>query len=128
MSSQQEITDLELHASAQAQVQNYRTRFTKTLIQQAKLLAYHHGDDLVLSTHVEQARRMIMQRPQKESWAIDLLMGFGGIFIGASVSGFPSEMSKQPINGTLVTFYVVMGTLGLLMFVIPLMLKHRTTS
>ena len=109
---QLEAVEMELHAQAEEIARSFVNEYAVSLlIIQAKALAFQRRADLVLSTHIEEARDIIM-RAEERTWAKELRLVFGGALLGAFIQGFINEMSVSPLRPFWITVYVLVGFLG----------------
>lgn len=110
-----EIAILPLHADAEDLIRTFGTDLARILTMQAKILAFHQGDDVVLRRHVNEAYEALTrdrQRTQLREFGIAI----GGTLFGAFISGFMTELSTDdPIRSTWVAIYVIFGLAGLFM-------------
>jgi hypothetical protein len=110
--SQTEAISKELHAQAANLAREYVNDFSISLLLQAKTIAYQQKADMVMSSHVAEARE-ILQSEQKKSWSREILMILGSALLGAFIQGFTTELSGG--NTFLIAIYTIMGFLGMLM-------------
>jgi len=113
MANQQiEAIKKELHPQAERLAQAYIRDFATSLLLQAKILAYRRKADVVLSTHVEQAKDVI-ESERKQSWSRELVIILGSAFFGAFLQGFITELSTGRTG--LIAIYTAIGFIGILM-------------
>jgi len=110
---QTELVDKPLHLKAVSVARENVDDFALSLIILAKTLAFHRGDDEVLSTHVHEALDIIQNRNQRKRWK-DSMLAIGGALFGAFVSGFITELSTGH-SKVLLAVYVLLGILGMIL-------------
>lgn len=102
----------ELHPQAENLARQYIDDFASSLILQAKILAYRRKDDIVLSTHIEEALDAITKE-RKQNWTKELSIFVGAAFFGAFIQGFVTELNAGRTG--LVAIYTIMGFVGMLL-------------
>jgi hypothetical protein len=105
-----ETLNKEFHPHAEEVAQEYIDEFTASLLRQARLLAFQENADLVLSSHVADARHIITRERQKR-WTRELLIVLGSTLFGAFISGFITELSAG--HRLLIAVYTLMGLIGM---------------
>ena len=103
------VANIELHPQAQQQATNYVDDFADSLLHQSKTLALTQRANVVLSTHVDDARQIIIGREQNRGKLRETLLVAGSAMIGAFLQGFPTEMATNPIRKNMIIFNVCMG-------------------
>jgi hypothetical protein len=61
----------ELHPQAERRVIEHTNDFSFALLLQAKIRAYQQKADVVLSSHIDEAHDIIMNRGQKQAWTME---------------------------------------------------------
>lgn len=113
MANQQiEAISKELHPQAEKLAQAYIRDFATSLLLQAKILAYKRKADIVLSSHVEEAKDMV-EGGQKQNWLNEFVMILGSAFFGAFLQGFIMELSTG--RTLFIVIYTAIGFVGILM-------------
>lgn len=113
MANQQiEAVNIELHPQAETLAQAHIRDFATSLLLQAKILAFRRKADIVLSTHIEEAK-VIIESEKRQSWTRELIIILGGAFFGAFLQGFITELSSGRMG--LVAIYTAIGFIGILM-------------
>lgn len=97
---------------AEEQARKYIENFATSLILQAKIIAYHGANEMVLTNHIDEALEAI-SKEKKQSWSHEMFITLGGAFIGAFIQGFISELSNG--NRLLIAIYTILGFIGMLM-------------
>jgi hypothetical protein len=93
------------HLSAEELTKKYAANFSRSLIRYAQNIAYHHGDEIVLTNHVKEAFEIIRGERRKSRWR-EFAIVFSSAFFGIFLQGFLSEMAKFetiPSTGSTVT-------------------------
>jgi hypothetical protein len=106
---------VELHPQAQQQAEDYVNDFADSLLLQSKALALAQKANVVLSTHVDSARQIILSREQSRGRWREILIIVGSALIGTFLQGFPNEMATDPVRKRMIIFNVCMGVLGALL-------------
>lgn len=109
--SQFEVIDIDIHQTAVTLAREYINEFAVSLLLQAKTLAFQRRADIVLSTHVEEARNIVLSETQK-SWPSDLKLAFGGALLGTSFQGFANEISLSPVRPFWTGVYFIVSLFG----------------
>jgi hypothetical protein len=110
------VESKDLHPQAELRAREYIDSFAEALLLQSKTLAAIQEADVVLSTHVDDARDII--KSQKRSRARELTLIFGSALLGAFIQGFPTELATGRQVMTLV--YTALGFLGMLLIFVGL--------
>lgn len=110
--SQTEAIKIELHPQAANLARELVNDFSISLLLQAKTMAFQQKADMVMSSHINEARE-ILQSEQKRNWSREIFMILGSAFLGAFIQGFTTELSSG--NTFLIATYTVMGFIGMLM-------------
>lgn len=110
--SQIEAIQKELHPQAANLAREFVNDFAISLLLQAKTIAYQQKADVVMSSHIVEARE-ILQAEHKKSWSREILIILGSALVGAFIQGFTTELSGG--NTFLIAIYTVMGFIGILM-------------
>ena len=105
----------DLHPQAERRVIEYTSNFSFLLLLQAKIQAHQQRADVVLSSHIDEARDIIMNRRQKQAWRRELVKIVGGSLLGVFVKGFITELSKG--GNLLIAVYAGLGIIGMLLVV-----------
>jgi hypothetical protein len=111
------VESKDLHAQAELRAREYIDSFAEALLLQSKTLAAIQEADVVLSTHVDDARDIII-KAQKRGRARELTLIFGSALLGAFIQGFPTELAAGRKVMTLV--YTALGFLGMLLIFVGL--------
>jgi hypothetical protein len=109
---QAQIENKELHQKAEQLAKDYVDDFAESLLLQSKTLAVLQKADVVLSTHVDDARDIII-REQKRGWSREFFIIMGSALFGAFIQGFITELSAG--RKALIAIYMIMGVAGMLM-------------
>lgn len=107
----------EFHPRAEQLAEEYVDDFAASLLLQAKILAPQERADVVLGSHVEEARE-VLSRERRARWYRELLIVFGSALFGAFVPGFITELSNG--HQLLTVVYTAMGFLGMLLLFLGL--------
>ncbi len=114
MTNQQiEAINRELHPEAEKRAQAYIRDFATSLLLQAKILAFQRRANVVLSTHVEEAKDLV-EGERQQSWLRQLVIILGSAFLGAFLQGFVTELSTEPPNPWVIAAYTAMGFIGIM--------------
>ncbi|MBC8505959.1 MAG: hypothetical protein H8D34_13940 [Chloroflexi bacterium] len=108
---QHDAINKELHPQAEALARNYVNEFAVSLLLQAKTTAHQRKADIVLSSHIDEARDLVFSE-QRQSWANELRIAFGGALVGAFLQGFANELSLTALRPGWIAIYVVGGFIG----------------
>jgi len=105
-------TNKEVHTSAESIWRECVSDYAASLLLEAKLIAHRRKDDIVLSTHVEEALDAV-SKARKRSWMRKIAIFIGAALLGAFVQGFVNELYAG--HTTLVVVYTVLGFFGMLL-------------
>ncbi len=111
---QTQVANIALHPQADQLAREYIANFTDSLNLESKTLAVIEKADIVLSTHVIEARRIIIKQ-QKRDWKKELLIILGGALLGAFFPGFTTELNSATPNKNLLVAYTGMGFVGMVL-------------
>ncbi|MCI0693177.1 hypothetical protein L0337_14380 [candidate division KSB1 bacterium] len=104
------VLNQNLHPHAEDRLREHTDDFHASLALQAKVLAFKEKADLVLSAHVEEARRMIVSK-KRDAWRQEISTIVGGAFFGAFLSGF---ITALPAGDKLaIVIYTTLGFVGM---------------
>lgn len=106
------VAGIDLHPEAQKRHKEFVDDFANVLLLQSKTLALAQKADVVLSTHVENARKIALSREQNTGRLREILLIVGSGMMGTFLQGFPTEMATEPIRKNMIIFNVCMGILG----------------
>lgn len=109
------VASIDLHPQAQQRAEEYIDDFADSLLLQSKTLALTQHANVVLSTHVDDAREIISTRSQNKGRSRESLLIAGSAMIGTFLQGFPTEMATEPMRKLMIIFNVGMGILGALL-------------
>jgi len=112
------VLNQNLHPPAEERLREYTDDFHASLALQAKVLAFKEKADLVLSVHVDEARRVIVSK-RPEAWRQEMSTILGGAFFGAFISGFITALPAA--DKLAIVIYTTLGFVG--MFLIFLGIK-----
>jgi len=107
----------EFHARAEQLAKQYVDEFAASLLLQANMLASQERAEMVLSSHVEEARDLL-SRERKGRWYREPLVVFGSALFGAFIPGFITELSTG--HQLLTVVYTAMGFSGMLLLFLGL--------
>ena len=110
--SQTEVIQKDLHPQAENLAYEFVNDFAVSLLLQAKTIAYQRKADVVMSSHIIEARE-ILQSEYRKNWFREILIVLGSAFLGAFIQGFTTELSTG--NSVLIAVYTAMGFSGMLM-------------
>jgi hypothetical protein len=108
--SQGRVADKPLHPQAGDLIRQYATDFAESLILQSKILAQQRKHDMVLRSHVEEARTILSTRQQQ--WRDQIVIILGSAFFGAFVQGFTDQWFGETPNMSLILAYTLLGFAG----------------
>ncbi len=108
----QKWVEKKLHVGAKSRVKMLTDEFQNSLVVQAKILAHQKGDDIVLTSHVDEALGVIHNK-QKYTRSKELAKVSGGALFGLFIQGFVSELGSGNTVGLIL--YTLSGLLGILL-------------
>jgi len=108
------VANIDLHPQAQTRIEQYVDEFTSSILLQSKTLALTQRANIVLSTHVDDARQIVNSRAQASRLRETLLIA-GSAMVGTFLQGFPTELAAEPMRKNMIIFNVCMGVLGILL-------------
>lgn len=109
--------NLDLHPQAEAQLTKFTEEYASALLLQSRALAASERANVVLSTHVEDAKDLVISREKTKGKGREILIVMGSAMIGTFLQGFPTEMANDPIRKSMIIFNVIVGVLGMLLLV-----------
>ena len=109
------VANVELHPQAEQRAKEYVDHFSDSLLMQSKALALAQRADAVLSTHVDDARKIIITRQQNSGRLRETLLIAGSAMFGTFLQGFPLEMATNPFRKGIIILNVTMGVVGALL-------------
>lgn len=121
---QSQVVEIPLHESAQQTAYNYIDTYGISLILQAKMLAFQRGDALVLNTHIQAAREMLIRDRERKWWREASVVFFGALF-GAGAQGFISELGLKPMRPEFIAVWAGLSVLSLAVVFIGLLVGKR---
>src|SRR5687768_10671578 len=116
------VINKKFHAQAEKVVTQYVNDFAKSLITQAKFIAYNAKADVVMSNHVHEALETINNSPKKKARYREIARDSGGILLGLAIQGYIAEARSIDASITEITIYVILLLIGFYAF----MLGHST--
>lgn len=108
--SQKAVIEKALHPEAKKLAKQYIKEFSESLLMQSKAIATIKKADVVISSHVEEALK-ILKSKQEDSWLSEFNKIIGGALFGTFIQGFTTELEKG--NTTLIVTYTIMGFVGM---------------
>jgi hypothetical protein len=109
---QLEAISKDLHPQAGALVRAHVNEFATSLLLQAKMIAYQRRADVVLTTHVDEARNVILSEHTR-SRSRELKIAVGGALFGAFIQGFINELSLPSLRPLWIAIYTLAGFVGI---------------
>ena len=106
------VESIDLHPQARQRAQEYIDDFRDCLMLQSKSLALTQKANVVLSTHVDDARQIIRSRAQDRGRLRAFLLMVGSAMFGTFLQGFPIEMATEPMRKHMIVFNVCAGIIG----------------
>lgn len=106
------VASIELHPQAEQRAIEFVDDFADSLLLQSQALALTQKANVVLSTHVDDARKIIISREQNRGHFREILLILGSAMMGTFLQGFPSEMATDPVRKHMLVFNVCMGIVG----------------
>jgi hypothetical protein len=107
------IVSKPLSDEARHMAEKLSLEFSEALLLQAKILA--RSREKVLQEDVKLAQTSIYNsRLEIKLWQ-EMFILFGGIFLGASISGFANELLQQPPAPIPTAIYVALGFFGMIL-------------
>ena len=109
--------NLELHLQAEEQLRKFTEEYFSALLLQSRALAITERANVVLSTHIEEAKDIVISREKNKGKGREILIILGSAMIGTFLQGFPTEMANDTIRRSMIIFNVIMGVIGMLLLV-----------
>ena len=110
--TQDEVINKDIHPQAKSLIRDVVNEFATVLLLQAKTIACQRGADIVLSSHVHEAREAIFSE-RKQSRSRELKIAIGGALFGAFVQGFINELSLTTSRPIWIAIYTIVGFIGI---------------
>jgi len=107
------IVSKPLSDEAKRMAEKLSLEFSEALLLQAKIFA--RSREKVLQEDVKQAQTSIYNSKLEVKLWQEMFILFGGIFLGASISGFANELLKQPLASIPIAIYVALGFFGMIL-------------
>lgn len=107
----QQVENKELHTQAEQRAREYIDNFAESLLLQGKTLAAIQEAEVVLTSHIDDARDIII-RERRSGHGRELMLIIGSALFGTFLQGFFTELTagRKPM----VVLYTFMGIAGLL--------------
>lgn len=104
--------DVPLHPNAKIMVRESARNYAASVVLQAKLLAFKHNEEEVLTNDVTAALKMTIEEKNR-SWKKEMAKVVGAGLFGMFIPGFMTQLSN--LDTTLTAVFTIAGVAGLMM-------------
>lgn len=106
--------EIPLNGDAGELVESAAADYSERLLVQAQMVAYRDRANLVLTNHVEEARKDLEQSGSRNVWR-EALIFIGSAMLGGGFQGFFTELAANPVRRFWAGFYAVSAFVGMLL-------------